>query len=123
MKVKASRTVRAAAAALSAACTLFAGAAHATTDIQMWTLLSGGDGARMKQLVDGFNDSQKDVKVTTTTLKWGEPFYTKVKTAAAPSIQTRRWTWSMSSPEAGSATRSGSRAAGAGSGSCDVLIA
>lgn len=83
LKVKASRTVRAAAVALSAACTLFAGAAHATTDIQMWTLLSGGDGARMKQLVDGFNDSQKDVKVTTTTLKWGEPFYTKVKTASA----------------------------------------
>ncbi|HTJ92633.1 MAG TPA: hypothetical protein VL424_05925, partial [Pararobbsia sp.] len=71
MKVKATRTVRTAAVALSAVCALFAGAAHATTDIQLWTLLSGGDGARMKQLVDGFNDSQKDVKVTTTTLKWG----------------------------------------------------
>ena len=80
---KARRTVRAAAAALSVACAVFGGAAHATTDIQMWTLLSGGDGARMKQLVDGFNASQSDVKVTTTTLKWGEPFYTKVRTASA----------------------------------------
>jgi multiple sugar transport system substrate-binding protein len=81
--MKARFSACAAMAALSAASLLFAGAAHAETDIQLWTLLSGGDGARMKQLVDGFNGSQKDVKVTTTTLKWGEPFYTKVKTAAA----------------------------------------
>ena len=27
----------------------------AQTTLQYWTLLNGGDGARMKQLVDGFN--------------------------------------------------------------------
>jgi multiple sugar transport system substrate-binding protein len=56
---------------------------HAETTVRLWTLLSGGDGVRMKQLVDGFNASQNEVHVETTTLKWGEPFYTKLKTASA----------------------------------------
>lgn len=56
---------------------------QAQTTIHMWTLLSGGDGVRMKQLVDGFNTSQKDYRVETTTLKWGEPFYTKLKASSA----------------------------------------
>ena len=55
----------------------------AQTTLQYWTLLNGGDGARMKQLVDGFNASQGDYKIETTTLNWGEPFYTKLKTASA----------------------------------------
>ena len=45
--------------------------------------IAKGDGARMKQLVDGFNASQGDYKIETTTLNWGEPFYTKLKTASA----------------------------------------
>ncbi|TWI67318.1 multiple sugar transport system substrate-binding protein [Pseudoduganella lurida] len=49
--------------------------------VRMWTLLSGGDGARMRALVDGFNASQREVRVESTTLKWGEPFYTKLITA------------------------------------------
>ena len=40
----------------------------AQTTLQYWTLLNGGDGARMKQLVDGFNASQGDYKIETTTL-------------------------------------------------------
>jgi multiple sugar transport system substrate-binding protein len=48
----------------------------------MWTLLSGGDGARMRALVDDFNASQRDVRVVSTTLKWGEPFYTKLITSS-----------------------------------------
>ena len=55
----------------------------AQTTLQYWTLLNGGDGARMKQLVDGFNASQVDYRIETTTLNWGEPFYTKLKTASA----------------------------------------
>ena len=48
--------------ALAAFCALGAAAfssAQAETTIKLWTLLSGGDGARMKQLVDSFNASQK----------------------------------------------------------------
>ena len=35
----------------------------------------------MKQIVDEFNKSQQDIRVTQTTLTWGEPFYTKIHTA------------------------------------------
>lgn len=58
----------------------------------MWTLLSGGDGARMRALVDEFNASQNEVRVVSTTLKWGEPFYTKLITSsvvgAGPDLAT-----------------------------------
>ncbi|WEF34363.1 extracellular solute-binding protein [Pseudoduganella chitinolytica] len=60
--------------------------------VRMWTLLSGGDGARMRALVEEFNASQQAVRVESTTLKWGEPFYTKLITAsvvgAGPDLAT-----------------------------------
>jgi multiple sugar transport system substrate-binding protein len=56
--------------------------AWAQVEVRMWTLLSGGDGARMRALVDDFNASQRDVRVVSTTLKWGEPFYTKLITSS-----------------------------------------
>jgi multiple sugar transport system substrate-binding protein len=60
--------------------------------VRMWTLLSGGDGARMRALVEEFNASQRAVRVESTTLKWGEPFYTKLITAtvvgAGPELAT-----------------------------------
>jgi multiple sugar transport system substrate-binding protein len=65
--------------------TLWPGAvagAPARTEVRMWTLLSGGDGERMRALVDGFNASQAGAHVVTTTLTWGEPFYTKLMTAS-----------------------------------------
>ncbi|CAM3631750.1 ABC-type sugar transport system, periplasmic component [Deinococcus saxicola] len=64
---------------------LFALAAQASavTTINYWDLLGGGDGERMQQLVDGFNKSQSDVKVQRTTLAWGVPYYTKLRTSAA----------------------------------------
>jgi multiple sugar transport system substrate-binding protein len=64
--------------------TLVAGpaSAWAQVEVRMWTLLSGGDGARMRALVDDFNASQRDVRVVSTTLKWGEPFYTKLITSS-----------------------------------------
>jgi multiple sugar transport system substrate-binding protein len=55
----------------------------AQTTLQYWTLLNGGDGARMKTLVEGFNASQDNYKIETTVLNWGEPFYTKLKTATS----------------------------------------
>lgn len=51
------------------------------TEVRLWTLLSGGDGARMRAMIDEFNASQGRVRVITTTLKWGEPFYTKLITS------------------------------------------
>ena len=45
-------------------------------------LLSGGDGARMRAMIDDFNASQRGVRVVSTTLKWGEPFYTKLITSS-----------------------------------------
>jgi multiple sugar transport system substrate-binding protein len=66
--------------------------ALAQVEVRMWTLLSGGDGARMRALVDDFNASQHEVRVVSTTLKWGEPFYTKLITAsvagAGPDLAT-----------------------------------
>ncbi|HEX8612246.1 MAG TPA: extracellular solute-binding protein [Telluria sp.] len=66
--------------------------AAAQIDVRMWTLLSGGDGARMRTLVEQFNASQSEVRVVSTTLRWGEPFYTKLITAsvvgAGPDLAT-----------------------------------
>jgi len=61
-------------------------------EVRLWTLLSGGDGARMRAMVEDFNASQRAVRVVSTTLKWGEPFYTKLITSsvvgAGPDIAT-----------------------------------
>src|ERR1700746_3143809 len=51
------------------------------TEITYWDFLGGGDGVRMKQIVEEFNKSQGEIHVTESTLTWGEPFYTKVHTA------------------------------------------
>jgi multiple sugar transport system substrate-binding protein len=81
-----------AAAALLVTLSALASSARAQVEVRMWTLLSGGDGARMRALVDDFNASQRDVRVVSTTLKWGEPFYTKLITAsvvgAGPDLAT-----------------------------------
>jgi multiple sugar transport system substrate-binding protein len=54
--------------------------AYAATELTYWDFLGGGDGIRMKQIVEEFNKSQSDIRVTESTLTWGEPFYTKVHT-------------------------------------------
>ncbi|GAA4010785.1 ABC transporter substrate-binding protein [Deinococcus rubellus] len=56
-------------------------AAQAQTTLTFWDFFGGGDGIRMKQIVDDFNKSQKDIVVNRTTQTWGNPFYTKVHTA------------------------------------------
>jgi multiple sugar transport system substrate-binding protein len=53
----------------------------APTEVIFWDFLSGGDGVRMTQIVEEFNKSQQDIRVTKSTLTWGEPFYTKIHTA------------------------------------------
>jgi multiple sugar transport system substrate-binding protein len=60
--------------------------ALAQVEVRMWTLLSGGDGARMRAMVEDFNAGQREVRVVSTTLKWGEPFYTKLITASVAGV-------------------------------------
>lgn len=72
---------------------LFAGAAQAQEVVEWWDFLGGGDGVRMKQLIDEFNAEHAGaIQINATTLDWGIPFYTKVQTSAAvgegPDIMT-----------------------------------
>jgi multiple sugar transport system substrate-binding protein len=66
--------------------------ASAQVEVRLWSLLSGGDGARMQAIIGDFNASQREVRVVSTTLNWGEPFYTKLITAsvvgAGPDVAT-----------------------------------
>lgn len=49
-----------------------------------WDFLGGGDGVRMKSLIEDFNaEHTGDIQIQATTLDWGVPFYTKVQTSAA----------------------------------------
>jgi multiple sugar transport system substrate-binding protein len=64
-----------------AACFSSTVAFTAPTELTYWDFLGGGDGIRMKQIVEEFNKSQNDIHVNESTLTWGEPFYTKVHTA------------------------------------------
>jgi len=60
------------------------GAAHAKDTIVWWDFLGGGDGVRMKAMIDEFNKEHAGtVEIQATTLDWGVPFYSKVQTSAA----------------------------------------
>ncbi len=63
---------------------LSAGGAMAQETVVWWDFLGGGDGVRMKALLDEFNqEHQGKIEIQATTLEWGTPFYTKVQTSAA----------------------------------------
>ncbi|WP_323768085.1 extracellular solute-binding protein [Marinovum sp.] len=66
--------------------------AWAQVEIEWWDFLGGGDGVRMKALIDEFNAEHPDIQISGTTLEWGLPFYTKVRTSVAvgqgPDIMT-----------------------------------
>lgn len=66
--------------------------AWAQVEVEWWDFLAGGDGVRMKALIDEFNAEHPDIEISGTTLEWGLPFYTKVRTAVAvgqgPDIMT-----------------------------------
>ena len=82
--------------ALAATALLTIGAvsvAQAEDTLVWWDFLGGGDGVRMKALIDEFNTEHAGkLKIEATTLDWGTPFYTKVQTSAAvgqgPDIMT-----------------------------------
>ncbi|MEM6428120.1 MAG: extracellular solute-binding protein [Deinococcota bacterium] len=70
--------------------------AFAQTEVVWWDFLSGGDGVRMKALIDEFNATHDDIQINATTLEWGVPFYTKVQTSAAVGEQPDVMTYHMS---------------------------
>lgn len=71
-------------AVLVAAIGSWAVAAQAEETVVWWDFLSGGDGVRMKKLIEDFNTEHAgSVKIDATTLEWGVPFYAKVQTSAA----------------------------------------
>ena len=79
-----------AAAAFSA---LAFGVAQAKETVVWWDFLGGGDGVRMKKLIEDFNaEHAGKIEIQATTLDWGTPFYAKVQTSAAigqaPDIMT-----------------------------------
>jgi multiple sugar transport system substrate-binding protein len=58
--------------------------AMAKETVVWWDFLGGGDGVRMKKLIEDFNAEHKDaIEIQGTTLEWGTPFYTKAQTSAA----------------------------------------
>ncbi|GGJ69925.1 extracellular solute-binding protein [Deinococcus aquiradiocola] len=75
--------------------------AHAATTVVFWDFFGGGDGIRMKQIVDDFNASQKDIVVQRTTQTWGNPFYTKVHTAVVSGQTPDVMTYHLSAVPAG----------------------
>jgi multiple sugar transport system substrate-binding protein len=57
---------------------------YAKETVVWWDFLGGGDGVRMKSLLEQFNKEHADsIEIQATTLEWGIPFYTKVQTSAA----------------------------------------
>ena len=78
--------------AAAGAVTALATAQTAPVKVVFWDFFGGGDGIRMKQIVDEYNKSQSEIQVERTTLTWGAPFYTKIHTAVVagetPDIMT-----------------------------------
>jgi len=75
-------------AAALAACsspvvTSLTGAQPAEADVIYWNLFGGGDGANMQLMVDAFRKENPSTSVESTTLPWGNPYYTKLALAAA----------------------------------------
>lgn len=64
-------------------CASSAAAAAGRVPLQYWSLLSGGDGVNMTELVNAVNASQSDYSVQATVLAWGAPYYTKLAMASA----------------------------------------
>ncbi|MDX7951174.1 extracellular solute-binding protein [Lichenihabitans sp. Uapishka_5] len=79
-------------AASALAMLALATSAEAKTQVVWWDFLAGGDGVRMKGLIQAFEKDNPDIEIQATTLEWGVPFYTKVQTSAAigqgPDIMT-----------------------------------
>lgn len=56
--------------------------AGATAGLQYWNLFGGGDGVRMVEMLQTFEENH-DFNVDGVTLAWGAPYYTKLAMSAA----------------------------------------
>ncbi len=64
-------------ALVSSAFMALAAGVQAQENVVWWDFLAGGDGVRMKALIDQFNtEHQGQIAIQGTTLEWGTPFYT-----------------------------------------------
>lgn len=73
-----------AASAISFAMLLGTGmAAGAQEVVTWWDFMVGGDGVRMKSLINEFNTEHPDIQIKATSLEWGIPFYSKIRTSVA----------------------------------------
>jgi multiple sugar transport system substrate-binding protein len=49
--------------------------------VDYWNLFGGGDGVRMRQMLDGYRRANPGNKLQAVTLAWGNPYYTKLSLA------------------------------------------
>jgi multiple sugar transport system substrate-binding protein len=49
--------------------------------IDFWNLFGGGDGARLGEMLDGFRKKYPSIGLSSVTLAWGNPYYTKLSLA------------------------------------------
>jgi multiple sugar transport system substrate-binding protein len=49
--------------------------------VQYWNLFGGGDGVRMQAMEAGFEKTHPDIGLSSVTLAWGNPYYTKLSLA------------------------------------------
>lgn len=53
-----------------------------TTQVRFWSLFQGGDGALVQTMLDAVRDASPHLNVTSSTLAWGPPYYTKLAVAS-----------------------------------------
>ncbi|MFI9586200.1 extracellular solute-binding protein [Streptomyces sp. NPDC052236] len=58
-------------------------ASDADVRVRYWNLFSGGDGINMITTLDAFRKANPGVAVKDSTLRWGNPYYTKLAMAAS----------------------------------------
>jgi multiple sugar transport system substrate-binding protein len=73
------------------AASMFAGCASTPFDggsntVTFWNLFGGGDGARMVEMEQAFQQQHPDVDLRAVTLAWGAPYYTKVAMATVGGV-------------------------------------
>ncbi|MBP8532110.1 extracellular solute-binding protein [Streptomyces sp. MK37H] len=64
-------------------CGSIAGSVRSTDEIEYWTLFTGPDGELMKTMTRNVEKRVPGLKVRTTVLDWGPPYYTKLAMASA----------------------------------------
>ncbi|MEU3308909.1 extracellular solute-binding protein [Nocardiopsis sp. NPDC006832] len=50
--------------------------------VRFWSLFQGGDGARVETMLEAVREQAPHLRVTSSTLAWGPPYYTKLAVAS-----------------------------------------